>query len=148
MSGTTPDAQTIIARLRRPERLWTRDEVHVRPSPVPAVPGVYGWHFTSAPHESLDGGRLLYVGVAPRQIRGPVRQHFRGNAAGSTLRLTLGCLLGLELRQVGVAGQRVLLRRRAGGHLLQDRVLQMRSTLNPVTTTSPIDSDPIRADAD
>ncbi|MFD9006992.1 GIY-YIG nuclease family protein [Streptomyces sp. NPDC059582] len=29
-----------------------------------------------------------------------VRNHYRGNAAGSTLRLTLGCLLGLELRRV------------------------------------------------
>ncbi|GAA2932272.1 hypothetical protein GCM10010446_16360 [Streptomyces enissocaesilis] len=30
-----------------------------------------------------------------------MRYHCRGNAAGSTLRLTLGCLLGLELRRVG-----------------------------------------------
>ncbi|MEV7860967.1 GIY-YIG nuclease family protein [Streptomyces hirsutus] len=30
----------------------------------------------------------------------------RGNAAGSTLRLTLGCLLGLELRCVG-SGKRI-----------------------------------------
>ncbi|MFF8271916.1 GIY-YIG nuclease family protein [Streptomyces sp. NPDC016562] len=29
-----------------------------------------------------------------------MRYHYRGNAAGSTLRLTLGCLLGLELRRV------------------------------------------------
>ncbi|MER6923283.1 GIY-YIG nuclease family protein [Streptomyces spiralis] len=29
------------------------------------------------------------------------RYHYRGNAAGSTLRLTLGCLFGLELRRVG-----------------------------------------------
>src|SRR5262249_9665655 len=32
--------------------------------------------------------------------------HFRGNAAGSTLRLTLGCLLSLELRRVG-SGERL-----------------------------------------
>lgn len=30
-----------------------------------------------------------------------MRNHYRGNASGSTLRLTLGCLLGLELRRVG-----------------------------------------------
>ncbi|MGW9208408.1 GIY-YIG nuclease family protein [Embleya sp. NPDC055664] len=50
------------------------------------------------------------MGIAPRHmanrtsaqnLRKRVRYHFRGNAAGSTLRLTLGCLLGLELRRVG-----------------------------------------------
>ncbi|WP_377268660.1 GIY-YIG nuclease family protein [Peterkaempfera sp. SMS 1(5)a] len=35
-----------------------------------------------------------------------MRYHFCGNAAGSTLRLTLGCLLGLELRPVG-SGKRM-----------------------------------------
>ncbi|URN12399.1 hypothetical protein LUW77_14055 [Streptomyces radiopugnans] len=35
-----------------------------------------------------------------------MRYHFRGNAVGSTLRLTLGCLLGLELRRVG-SGKRM-----------------------------------------
>jgi hypothetical protein len=38
----------LITALSRPERLWTRAEVLVRPSPVPPVPGVYGWHFTAA----------------------------------------------------------------------------------------------------
>ncbi|MGB8938941.1 MAG: hypothetical protein WCD21_01675 [Streptomyces sp.] len=60
-------------------------------------------------------GRLLYVGIAPRymanrastqNLRTRVRYHYRGNAAGSTLRLTLGCLLGLELRRVG-SGKRM-----------------------------------------
>ncbi|CAL9483810.1 GIY-YIG nuclease family protein [Streptomyces sp. enrichment culture] len=96
--------------LLRPERLWTAEEVLARPSPVPAVAGIYGWHFEEAPHPELDAGRLLYVGIAPRQmpnrpstqnLRRRVRTHYRGNAAGSTLRLSLGCLLGLELRRVG-----------------------------------------------
>ncbi|MGA5843732.1 GIY-YIG nuclease family protein [Streptomyces pseudogriseolus] len=39
-------------------------------------------------------------------MRKRVRYHYRGNAAGSTLRLTLGCLLGLELRRVG-SGRRM-----------------------------------------
>jgi hypothetical protein len=38
-------------------------------------------------------------------IRGRIRYHYRGNAYGSTLRLTLGCLLadelGIGLRRVG-----------------------------------------------
>ncbi|MFD7407947.1 GIY-YIG nuclease family protein [Streptomyces sp. NPDC059866] len=64
-----------------------------------------GTHFPG-----LASGRLLYVGMAPRHmsnrtsiqnLRKRVRYHYRGNAAGSTLRLTLGCLLGLELRRVG-----------------------------------------------
>jgi hypothetical protein len=60
---------------------------------------------------------LLYAGIAPKAPsangRPPstqtlfdrIRYHLRGNAEGSTLRLTLGCLLaaalGIELRRVG-----------------------------------------------
>ncbi|WP_232792460.1 GIY-YIG nuclease family protein [Actinacidiphila yeochonensis] len=71
---------------------------------------MYGWHFGQAPHAALEAGRLLYVGIAPRfmasrastqNLRKRVRHHYRGNASVSTLRLTLGCLLGLELRRVG-----------------------------------------------
>jgi hypothetical protein len=104
------DAGTLVA----PERLWSADEVLARPSPVPATSGVYGWHFRQPPCPELPVGRLLYVGIAPRQmktrtsaqsLRTRVRYHYRGNAAGSTLRLTLGCLLGLELRRVGSGGR-------------------------------------------
>lgn len=86
----------------------------MRPSPAAAA-AVYGWHFGKPPHPDLDAGRLLYVGIAPRYManrtstqhpRKRVRYHYRGNAAGSTLRLTLGCLLGLELRRVG-SGKRM-----------------------------------------
>jgi hypothetical protein len=58
-------------------------------------------------------GSLQYVGIAPRHMRPRVsrqslrtriRYHFRGNAAGSTLRLTLGCLLGLERYTATVVG--------------------------------------------
>ncbi|GAA2441965.1 GIY-YIG nuclease family protein [Streptomyces macrosporus] len=103
------------AALTSPARLWSADEVLARPGPVPAAPGVYGWHFTKAPSPDLPAGRLLYVGIAPRHmanrtsaqnLRTRVRYHFRGNAEGSTLRLTLGCLLGLELRRVG-SGKRM-----------------------------------------
>ena len=60
---------------------------------------------------------MLYVGISPRRsplngapasrqnLRKRVRYHLRGNAEGSTLRLTLGCLLAeelnIELRRVG-----------------------------------------------
>jgi hypothetical protein len=51
--------------------------------------------------DASDGGRrrLLYVGISPSRagrhetLRSRIRYHFRGNAEGSTLRLTLGCLL-------------------------------------------------------
>lgn len=98
-----------------PDRLWSAHEVLVRPSPVPAMAGVYGWHFEQPPHPDLDARRLLYVGIAPRymanrtstqNLRKRVRYHYRGNAAGSTLRFTLGCLLGLELLRVG-SGKRM-----------------------------------------
>jgi GIY-YIG catalytic domain-containing protein len=103
------------AALLKPVQVWSAGEVLSRPGPVPAVAGVYGWRFTAAPYEGLPVGELLYVGIAPRRmaarssrqsLRSRVRYHFRGNAEGSTLRLTLGCLLGLELRRVG-SGKRM-----------------------------------------
>ncbi|MGP4115364.1 GIY-YIG nuclease family protein [Streptomyces sp. 4N509B] len=102
------------AGLLRPERVWSAGEVMGSPGPVPAVAGVYGWRFTVAPFEGLGVGKLLYVGIAPRRmanrsskqtLRSRMRYHFRGNAEGSTLRLTLGCLIGLELRRVGSGGR-------------------------------------------
>jgi hypothetical protein len=107
-----------------PSRLWSRNEVLSRPCPVPASPGVYGWYFRQLPW-SLDASDcvqhdnmpLLYVGIAPKMppangarashqtLRDRIRYHYSGNAEGSTLRLTLGCLLadhlGIELRRVG-----------------------------------------------
>jgi len=91
---------------------------------VPARPGVYAWYFREVPpsvpadgchrHDSLP---LLYVGISPskppsngkppskQSLAKRVRYHFAGNAEGSTLRLTLGCLLsdqlGIRLTRVG-----------------------------------------------
>ena len=60
-----------------------------------------------------DGLALLYVRISPakrpgswQHLRSRVRSHYRGNASVSTLRLSLGVLLGLELRCVG-SGQRL-----------------------------------------
>jgi hypothetical protein len=81
------------------------------PSPVPRVSGLYAWYFREVPpgvpvNDCVvrDGLTLLYVGIAPSRIgskstlRRRIRQHYRSNAAGSTLRLTLGCLLARTLR--------------------------------------------------
>jgi hypothetical protein len=122
-------AGTVPSALIAPARLWTADDLQARASPIPAEPGVYAWYFTSIPPtvpiegcHHWDGGTLLYVGISPKpppqgggapsrqNLRKRIRYHYRGNAAGSTLRLTLGCLLaaelGIELRRVG-SGQRL-----------------------------------------
>ena len=109
--------------------LLSRSQVLVRPSPVPARPGVYGWSFRELPATldtsgclRRDGATLLYVGISPRRppangrppsrqsLRSRIRTHLTGNAAGSTLRKTLGCLLAdqlaIQLRRVG-SGERM-----------------------------------------
>jgi hypothetical protein len=71
---------------------------------------------------TVEGAVLLYVGISPKAppadgrrtsrqtLRNRIRYHYGGNAEGSTLRLTLGCLLadqvGLQLRRVG-SGRRL-----------------------------------------
>jgi hypothetical protein len=109
--------------LLQPVRLWSRAEVLTRPSPVPAAPGAYAWFFRELPWPldtvacvQYHGLTLLYVGIAPKRpparaapsrqtLRSRLRDHFAGNAFGSTLRLALGCLLadrlGITLQQVG-----------------------------------------------
>jgi len=110
---TSPDRG--VEALRRPSHLYSRAEILARPSPVPDVPGIYAWYFRTLPGGvdanrciEVQDRRLLYVGIAPRApgrskatLRSRLRNHYRGNAEGSTLRLTIGCLLGLELRRVG-----------------------------------------------
>jgi hypothetical protein len=110
--------------LLSPDRLWTREECLNQDSRVPRAPGVYAWYFRELPPGvpvtdclQAQGAVLLYVGISPARpvvggvhssrqtLRSRIRTHYRGNAAGSTLRLSLGCLLeaelGLRLRQVG-----------------------------------------------
>lgn len=110
--------------LLTPDRVWSRSEVLSAPSPVPKTPGVYAWYFRNFPPEiptadclRFNDLTLLYIGISPsappRNGKAPskqnlfrrVRYHYRGNAEGSTLRLSLGCLLSatlnIELRRVG-----------------------------------------------
>jgi hypothetical protein len=120
--------QSGVKAFRRPSRLWSRGDVLGSPSAVPNAPGIYGWYLRELPPVvptttcvACDGLTLLYIGIAPRPpaqngriskrtLRTRLRQHYALNAAGSTLRLTLGCLLaqqlGIELRRVG-NGQRM-----------------------------------------
>lgn len=102
------------------------DRAHAlsNPCPIPAVSGLYGWWFDAIPAgvptaDCAARGQwtLLYVGISPKApplngaapsrqtLRTRIRYHYRGNAEGSTLRLTLGVLLadqlGVALRRVG-----------------------------------------------
>jgi hypothetical protein len=102
--------------------------VLARPCPVVRDAGIYAWYISGledlVPLEGCNtwhGLPLVYVGISPKKdpangtpsskqsLRARIRYHLRGNAAGSTLRLTLGCLLaerlGIELRRVG-SGER------------------------------------------
>ena len=114
------DTEALLA----PDRLFTRGECLSRGCPVPRAPGLYAWYFREIPPgvpvgdcRRAQGATLLYVGISPKRpprnggvasrqtLRSRIKNHYRGNAAGSTLRLTLGCLLetelGLRLRRVG-----------------------------------------------
>jgi GIY-YIG catalytic domain len=123
-----PISILMASALLAPPRLWPREEV-LSTACVPRAAGVYAWYFKAAPALvplksciAHDGLTLLYVGISPKapptKGRAPssqtlwrrIRYHFRGNAYGSTLRLTLGCLLSeelaIELRRVG-SGERL-----------------------------------------
>jgi GIY-YIG catalytic domain-containing protein len=90
----------------------------------PTPPGGYAWYFQQLPDAidtthcvTADGLTLLYVGISPKvppinggpasrqDLRRRLRQHYALNAYGSTVRVTLGCLLaeqlGLQLRRAG-----------------------------------------------
>jgi hypothetical protein len=113
-----------ISGFLNPRRMYSRQQVLARPSPVPAAGGVYGWWFRRLPPlvDARDCYRhadliLLYEGISPRRpprnespssqqtLRQRIWAHYAGNAEGSTLRKTLGCLLAEELdtqlRRVG-----------------------------------------------
>lgn len=112
------------AELLRPEHLWCRGEVLSSPCPVPKKGGVYAWYFKRLPQFVpilgcfMNGeSSLQYIGISPKEppanggrpstqtLQSRIRYHYMGNAEGSTLRLTLGCLLqqelNIELRRVG-----------------------------------------------
>jgi hypothetical protein len=107
------DAQALLS----PVRLFGWSELVGEKALLPRRPGVYAWYFVEVPHDvphtscaRCGDAMLLYVGIAPKKppaagapSRATLRsrilgQHFGGNASSSTLRLTLGCLLGETLR--------------------------------------------------
>ena len=122
------DKNTYAERLLQPERLYSALYIAKPPCPIPASAGVYAFYFNEAPRGIDASGchrvgqhALLYVGIAPKpppmngrapsksHLKQRLRTHYFGNAAGSTLRRTLGCLLGpqlgIQLRKVGSGGR-------------------------------------------
>jgi hypothetical protein len=88
--------------------------------------GMYAWFFKKLPpqldeyHDRFlkrEEKWLLYVGICPsspvsnRKLRDRIRTHYSGNAYGSTLRLSLGCLLsdylGITLQVMGKSKNRL-----------------------------------------
>ena len=133
----SPDVESTIEELAasflNTTHLYSREEALAFPSPIPVTEGVYGWWFnvppavmdTSGCYER-DGYRLLYTGISPTRppangrppsksgLRRRIQTHCAGNAEGSTLRKTLGCLLSeeldIELRRVGSGNRRTFVR--------------------------------------
>lgn len=112
----------LINHLINPINIYSRSQaLH---NNIPQCPGLYAWFFKEIPPRVPTNGcitkddlTLLYIGISPtkppvkkvtldsRNLRKRIRDHYFGNAEGSTLRLTLGCLLsdelGIELRRIG-----------------------------------------------
>lgn len=118
-----------VSTLMNPTKVWSRQEVLSPHRPVPRAAGIYACYFREIPpFISIPGCHiyndltLLYVDISPsapfqngkppssQTLYDRIRYHYNGNAEGSTLRLTLGCLLGeqlnIQLRRVG-SGKRM-----------------------------------------
>ena len=100
------DSKEIIQMISHPEKVWARSEILSKPNPTPMENGIYAWFFkeiqTNVPSvgcQKYKNMSLLYAGISPKNekssqnLRKRIWTHYRGNAEGSTLRLTLGVLL-------------------------------------------------------
>lgn len=122
--GDDPIARALLA----PATLRSGVEAAARADGAPRAAGIYAWYFDRIPAvmdasecHRIDRWTMLYCGISPKKpplnggppsrshVHQRLRTHFGGNAAGSTLRLTLGCLLEAEigtiLRRVGTTGR-------------------------------------------
>jgi len=117
-----------VHSLTNPKKLYSKIDVQQKDCPVPRCPGIYAWYFKEIPPgvptegcKEFEGKHLLYVGISPKKppktgkpssqnLRKRIKRHYSGNAKGSTLRQSLGCILseklGIELRRVG-SGKRI-----------------------------------------
>jgi hypothetical protein len=128
----------LLKQFSQPERLFSRTDLLGRRGAAPKEHGFYGWYFSAIPDGVpsagcivADGSTLLYIGIAPSSVsstthlRSRLAQHLRGNASGSTLRLSLGCLLsprlGIELRSTSSGKRRTF---GPGEQVLSDWIAQ------------------------
>ncbi|MFX0135340.1 MAG: GIY-YIG nuclease family protein [Candidatus Hodarchaeota archaeon] len=125
-------------RLTHPKCVFSRNDIITKIDLIPKKAGIYAWFFKKIPPRvptvnciRYGEKTLLYIGISPKRppkkgklsrqtLRNRIRYHYFGNAYGSTLRLTLGCILaeelGIQLRRVGsgnrmtftVEGERIL----------------------------------------
>jgi hypothetical protein len=118
--NVAPDLKLLL----HPTHLYGASEILSKPCPVPNSPGVYAWYFDVPlplidikDCHQVDGRALLYVGISPKApslkrppsrstLRKRIRTHYRGNAEGSTLRRTLGCLLASTLNIIKTRRER------------------------------------------
>ena len=104
------DRNRKVSYFFHPNQLWTPADILREPSRIPKLKGLYGWYFAPAlPAVPFEGcvrsgnWTLLYVGIAGQNaqskedLRTRIKEHLKGKARGSTLRLSLGCLLQHEL---------------------------------------------------
>lgn len=118
-----------LETLSNPERVYSKTDVIGTPTTVPMMRGVYAWFFVEelplvpiSDCIKFKDLSLLYVGISPSRpkkngttskenLYSRIRYHYNGNAYGSTLRLSLGCLLskklGIQLRRIGKSGKRM-----------------------------------------
>lgn len=108
--------QNTVHKLINPDKVYSRIEVLGNPCPVPKQSGIYAWFFREIPSNvpvdtciTWNGLTLLYGGISPsapskktgkvssQNLYKRIRTHLDGNAYGSTLRRTLGCLLSNQL---------------------------------------------------
>ncbi len=153
------DISRDIKPLLYPTHQYSALEILSRPCPVPNSPRVYAWYF-DAPLPLIDmtgchradGRALLYVVISPKApslkgapasrstLRKRIRTHYRGNAEGSTLRRTLGCLLAstlnIQLRRVG-SGARYTFTN--GGEQVLDRWMDEHAFVTWLETKVPWD---------
>lgn len=105
----------LLESLSSPEKIISRMEFMGDSNLVPKESGIYAWYFKEIPpevpvancttHQELT---MLYVGICPkrpvstnkkepRTLHDRITEHFTGNARGSTLRKTIGCLLECKI---------------------------------------------------
>jgi hypothetical protein len=111
----------LIDALINPEVINGRNSILANPCTIPQESGIYAWYFHDIPSIvplerciTKKSMNLLYIGISPdkkskpnskQNIRIRIKNHYQGNAAGSTLRRSLGVLLteksNFPLRKVG-----------------------------------------------